>query len=143
MQQTERLKLFAEVSAILTGFNVMELWGTGMMETYFEWIEKKADKQDLVYFYEAIEQIFAAHKNEQARESAVASIIFPASAYHGLAQQLITLWYMGNWNETITPEGGGAPKQVTIIPTPEAYEQGLAWIAGQTHPPAAKQPGYA
>ena len=53
----------------------------------------------------------------------------PDSLYNGLAKNIITMWYMGNWMNTVI--------------NPQSYVQGLIWGVAETHPPGAKQPGYA
>ena len=53
----------------------------------------------------------------------------PDSLYNGLAKNIITMWYMGNWMNTVI--------------SPQSYVQGLIWGVAETHPPGAKQPGYA
>ncbi len=136
MRNTERLKLFAKISAVLTGFNVMELWGTSMMETYFYWVNAQTKGAELDSFYAEFEKVFTYNVTDEAIDRAVADSIMPKESFGGLANAIITLWYLGQWT------CGEGEKAKTYIPTPEAYQQGLIWLIGQTHPPGAKQPGY-
>jgi hypothetical protein len=63
-----------------------------------------------------------------AIHTAILNDLMPDPFYNGLAKNIITMWYMGNWvNEMVSPT---------------AYTQGLIWNVMDSHPPGAKQPGY-
>jgi len=121
--------LFLQISVWLTGFDEAELQGTGMLETYYETVISKNTASDVRYFFDEVAKILAAGKNHEAQiEKSIASNLMPISAYSNLAQNIITMWYTGNW-------GSG-------VISGQAYVQGLVWDAAETHPPGAKQPGY-
>jgi hypothetical protein len=42
---------------------------------------------------------------------------------------MVKMWYLGSW--------------LGQVVSADAYKEGLVWPAIGTHPPAAKQPGYA
>jgi hypothetical protein len=79
--------------------------------------------------------------DEVALNAMIAADLFPLSCYGGLAQYIIFMWYTGQWEPTVTAQDVNL-EQVRNI-SPEAYVQGLVWAAADTHPPGAKQPGYA
>ncbi len=121
--------LFLLISTHLTGFNEAELLGTGMLDTYYDSIVKNTTPSDLRYFFEKAGDILATgKKNKTLLYESIAVYLMPLSAYDGLGQNIIMLWYTGNWNNT--PVSG------------QAYKQGLVWDAAEAHPPGAKQPGY-
>ncbi len=62
-----------------------------------------------------------------------------------LARNIISLWYLGIWNELPwywwLQHGIGATNETRVVSS-EAYKEGLLWRAMGAHPPGAKQPGY-
>jgi len=129
---TNRIDLFLEISTYLTGFNRAELQGTGMLETYFNTVNdppREADKNNIDFFFEAVQSILKdGNGDEQAISTAIAAHLMPLSAYNGMAQQIITLWYTGNWGNNVLSS--------------QSYIQGLMWGTAEAHPPGAKQPGF-
>lgn len=122
-------QLFLTLSTYLTGFNEVELQGTGMLQTYFETIVKQTKSEILGYFWEEVAQILADTTDEEETNRAIDSRLMPNSAYNGLAKKIITIWYTGTYDG------------FNVI-SADAYIQGLMWEAAETHPPAAKQPGF-
>jgi hypothetical protein len=121
--------LFLTISTHLTGFNEAELHGTGMLDAYYATIVKNNAPSDLRYFFEQVAVILEISKKDEKRlHEAIALDLMPLSAYSGLAQNIITLWYTGNWANTPV--------------SAQAYQQGLVWDAAEAHPPGAKQPGF-
>ena len=127
MEPNSHTKLFLEVSVLLTGFSKTELKATGMLETYYNTIQKNMDKQDIDYFFLDV-HVLLNDKSQKNIEAALASQFMVASAYNGLAANIIILWYTGNWGSEVISSA--------------SYIQGLMWNAAHTHPPGAKQPGY-
>ena len=121
--------VFLRISVELTGFDEMELLGTGMVEPYFNVILNQNSVAIVEAFLETARSILDGKYSPEKRKEAIASQLMPASLFAGLAQNIITMWYMGSWmNEMVSPT---------------AYTQGLVWTAAGTHPPGARQPGYA
>lgn len=129
MEPISQTKLFLEISAILTGFSKTELKATGMLESYYNTIQKNTDKQDIDYFFVDVYALLndKSYKPEQI-EDILATQYLADSAYNGLAKNIIILWYTGNWGSEVISSA--------------SYIQGLMWNAAHTHPPGAKQPGY-
>ncbi len=126
---TDHITLFTEISVWLTGFNEAELLATGMLDTYYQALQANSSQDDFSYFFKAVEIILHQNRNDIAStEKAIASMLMPVSAYNGIAGSIITMWYTGNWGNTVI--------------SGQAYIQGLVWDAAQTHPPGAKQPGF-
>jgi hypothetical protein len=137
---TNRLSLFIGISSYLTGFEVIDLAGTGMAPTYLATVEKETSSDILVPFFETTERILRTGAGDSSAINAmIAADLFPVSRYGGLAQNIIFMWYTGQWAPTVSAATN--LEQVRNI-SPEAYVQGLVWTAADTHPPGAKQPGY-
>lgn len=121
---------FLDISVFLTGFNKMELLGTGMLETYFNVVMNMNNVALVESFLAESEKILAKNQgNAEKINNEILHKLMPDSLYSGLAKNIITMWYMGNWMNTVI--------------NPQSYVQGLIWGVAETHPPGAKQPGYA
>ena len=120
---------FLQISSYLTGFNEVELLGTGMLDTYLKTVEENNSSSDVQLFIEASAAIITEAKgNNQQLNNAIATRLIPNSYYNNLAQNIITMWYTGTWNSNVI--------------SPQSYVQGLIWDIAEAHPPGAKQPGY-
>lgn len=121
--------IFLEISVHLTGYSEMELLGTGMLEPYFNVVMNKNSIAVVESFLTASEGILRRNKGDLKKiNEEILAQLMPDALYNGLAQNIITMWYMGNWmNEMVSPQ---------------SYTQGLIWNAAESHPPGAKQPGY-
>ena len=134
-------ELFLEISALLTGFNKTELQGTGMVNAYYNCVanvpqnpnysneDKKENSINVAFFFAEVQEILDHSKsNDEKLTAAIASRLMHLSAYNGLAQSIVTLWYTGSW-------GGN-------VVAAQSYIQGLMWDVAEAHPPGAKQPGF-
>jgi len=122
--------IFLDISVFLTGFNKMELLGTGMLETYFNVVTNMNNVALVESFLSESEKILTKNQgNTEKINNEILHKLMPDSLYNGLAKNIITMWYMGNWMNTVI--------------SPQSYVQGLIWGVAETHPPGAKQPGYA
>lgn len=138
---TRERELFLYISVYLTGFERVELEGTGMVEQYFSTISKESSTENLNYFFSEIDSmVLQAQGNEDKLLALIASNLMPNSSYQGLAKNIIYMWYTGQWAPTVNNPDANL-QQVRNI-SASAYIQGLMWVAAQTHPPGAKQPGY-
>ncbi|MCU0322112.1 MAG: hypothetical protein MUE72_06805 [Chitinophagaceae bacterium] len=123
------VQTFLQISSHLTGFKEIELLGTGMLDTYLQTIEENNSSTDVQLFMQASATIIAeAKENKQYLDNAIATRLIPSSCYNNLAQNIITMWYTGTWNNSVI--------------SPQTYVQGLIWDVAEAHPPGAKQPGY-
>lgn len=137
MDLQTRQGLFLAISARLTGFEVVELEGTGMTQTYFDTLSKKTAAAVLDLFFEEAATILAL-QDEQAIDAAIRSRLMPDSSYQATAKVIILMWYTGMWYTGIGTSSGVASTQIDG----PSYVQGLMWEAAEAHPPGAKQPGY-
>ncbi len=135
------LEVFLEISSLLTGFNKTELQGTGMVATYYNCVanvpqnpnysdeDKAKNTANVSFFFAEVRQMLKSSKGDpDLLSQAIASRLMPTSAYNGLAQSIIMLWYSGNWGSNVV--------------NAQSYIQGLMWNTAEAHPPGAKQPGF-
>jgi hypothetical protein len=137
---TPQLSLFLRISSCLTGFEPAELEATGMAEKYLSVVTRETAADTLAQFFKESEAILQAGEgNPDAIHPLIAANLFPPSCFGGLAQNIVFMWYSGQWQ----PEVEAAKSlQTAQNISPDAYVQGLVWNAANTHPPGAKQPGY-
>ena len=120
---------FLAISVHLTGYDEMELLGTGMLESYFNVMMNQMSVDVVESFLSASANILQRNKGDIKKINAdIAGQLMSDSCYDGLAKNIITMWYMGNW--------------MSEMVSSQAYIQGLIWNAAESHPPGAKQPGY-
>lgn len=137
---------FLALSVILTGFESVELLGTGLVETYANVIISTVGQTISDQLWATTTQIIARYGDREAQlETAIRHEILASSMLGPIARNIIQLWYVGTWNEL--PQSwrnlyGNNPNDTTRIISSEAYAQGLVWDVIGAHPPAAKQPGF-
>ncbi len=138
-----KLALFMQISSLLTGFEVAELQGTGMGPTYLATVEKETPPDTQAQFFAAVAQILQQGAGDPAAMNIlIAAELFPLSCFGGLAQNITTMWYTSQWAPAVSAAiNAGHIEQARNV-SAEAYVQGLMWVAADTHPPGAKQPGY-
>lgn len=133
--------LFLTISVCLTGFEEVELQGTGMLDTYYQTIITKNTASCIDHFFQAVQTVLTEGGGDERRTNTlIANLLFPESCYNNLAQNIINMWYNGAWMPDVNAPNANLA-QVSNI-SPDAYVQSLVWPASDTHPPGAKQPGY-
>lgn len=137
----ERANEFLEMSALLTGFDRVQLLGTGMAESYFHAIDAVLPAGLLDELLETCGRLPAGAD----RETAVGSEILGDPKLGPVARNVILMWYCGTW--TALPDAwrsayGASPLDTDRVLSAEAYQAGLQWTAAGAHPAAARQQGY-
>jgi len=123
------LDAFVKLSAALTGFDRVELLGTGQAPAYFDWVTRHTDLLTL----QALWPIARGPLTEADLQTLLAHA--PLGA---IARQINFLWYTGQWKDPFMP-GFAAP---TTVISPAAYEAALVWRAAAAHPMGAQQMGF-
>jgi hypothetical protein len=132
---------FLGLSAELTGFEEVELRGTGIVDRHLDWLT--ASFPDVVpELLEAWRSV--AEQSPESREQAVRAAILSDPKLGPFARAVIVLWYTGNWNQLAESwsetYGGHAADQNQAFGY--AYPEGLMWKAAGTHPMGAKPTGF-
>ena len=140
-------KTFLAVSSVATGFSEAELQATGLVDCYFDSITSLLGTRLLGVFFTAFNNIKdQANQDDNQLELLFGEKIMTDEQLGPVANNLIQLWYLGQWNQM--PAGwrnryGASANDVTHVVTPAAYREGLVWQAIGSHPMGAKQPGFA
>lgn len=136
MQGNEKhFPLFMSMSSLLTGYAEFDLFGTGCAELYYKTVATSTAGGSLETLLSEWETIQKRLKTEKARLETLTTAIKASKEWFALAQNLVMLWYMGQW----TDPGTGS----TLIPSPNSYVEGLAWPAMQAHVEGGKEEGFA
>jgi hypothetical protein len=144
------LPVFLALSSHLTGFSQVELQGTSMLETYYCTLMREDDQEGVRGFFRKAKQILESENTiQEIKETFIDLPVSTAGSnppfdqmpYQGLAQRIILLWYTGIWT-TMNWSDQKSQQDRTAMVSAQAYEEGLIWVAAETHPAGAKQPGY-
>ncbi|WP_144283954.1 sugar dehydrogenase complex small subunit [Chryseobacterium echinoideorum] len=120
--------VFMAISESLTGFSVNELQSTGLAEIYYQYILNQIETATFIEFLNVSKNVLESSENKEQLQNAVKAEIITNPATQGIAQSIITLWYLGIWEGTYVND--------------RSYKEGLVWTVMYAHPPGAKQPGF-
>jgi len=137
---------FVSVSVALTGFDHVDLIGTGVMPQYLDALEKWIGPNITA-------ELLAFGTLPPPDDFIVRTRILADAKLGPVARNVIALWYTGVWNpltigwyvayqHEIPNPPDLANLQSAYVVSAEAYVESLVWIAANTHPMGAKQPGY-
>lgn len=128
---------FFSLSAELTGFDEVELQGTGVGGAYLRWLSRVFPDElaKLLALWRTIERDLPVGR----REAAVRRILHDA-ALGPFTQAVLALWYTATW----TPPAGSRRTQENIDRAfGAAYPEGLMWRAAiGSHPGGAQPTGF-
>ncbi len=137
---------FVAISAVLTGYDRAELYGTGCVEEYLHQFRQVLPDKILYAFLEpgpALYADLASARDDVERE--VRTYYLSSEMLGPPARALIQLWYLGQWTP-LPPKWrnlyGASRFDVTRIISTRAYKEGLVWDAIGAHPMGAKQQGF-
>lgn len=130
---------FLGLSAALTGFEAVDLEGTGLVEAHANTV------RDIVG-----ERIFGRllltwHQIDEDVAESVRRKILESPLVGPVARNIIQLWYTGIWNQmpgAWRNQYGASARDLTQVVSGAAYREGLVWRVIGAHPPAAKAPGF-
>jgi hypothetical protein len=127
---SKRSDVFLDLSASLTGFDRVELRGTGMTDLYLLTLEA-------VLPADILDELLASQADPAE--------ILADPTLGPPARNVILLWYCGTW--TALPDDwraayGSSPLDTSRVVSAEAYQEGLQWVVAGAHPMGARQQGY-
>ncbi len=147
MNKSAQIDFFYKLSSVLTGFNLVKLYGTGQGDFYFKTLKEILGEDfvsEMLNVFEVIaKQVPPAEIN--ALGEAVKSEIFVHRKWGPVCKNIIKMWYMGNWYQL--PNDWRENNVFSVLDqnkvlSANSYIQGLVWDAMGKHPKSAKQPGY-
>ena len=147
---TNSTNLFLQLSVVLTGYSSADLLGTGLVETYYNEVRDIVGGRIFGRLLLTWEEIQG--KPEPGEDAAGARMVdefrkrvLDNSMLGPIARNIITMWYVGNWNQlprVWRQKYGAQAKDLTRVISARAFREGLVWDAIGAHPPTAKSPGF-
>jgi hypothetical protein len=125
------LERFVTVSAALTGFRAVDLWGTGQAGPHLRLVLSACGE-------EHVARLLAADPEDTGAILADAEL-------GPIARNMIVLWYLGQWDQMPRhwrDRHGASPADVAGVPSAAAFRAGLVWRAIGAHPTGANPPGF-
>lgn len=139
------LARFLRMSAVLTGYSPAELTGTGLAQTYLDETAGTAGPTALAALLTAFEAVMAGGPDGLDQRMNDAVLNDTADANGPLAKNILRLWFTGTWSalgDLWHAQNGGDPQDTDRVVSAQAYREGLVWPTIDSHPQAAKQPGF-
>lgn len=137
---------FLAMSAELTAFSTLDLYGTGQAEAYLALVVRVVGADVLDELLAAYEQATrAAGPDRTERTRLLKRDLFSNEKLGPIARNTIKLWYVGVWYELPAEwveSFGALEHDGTFTASAAAYAVGLLWYAIGAHPPGARAPGY-
>ena len=137
---------FLSLSVALTGYNEAELHATGMVETYYDVMTSTLGGALVGELLSAWAQVVEwADGDETDVDVLVQQHILADDKLAAMAKNLVTLWYLGQWNQmpgAWRSQYGATASDLTRVVSAEAYREGLVWPTIGAHPMGAKQQGF-
>lgn len=137
----ERRQSFLGLSAALTGFDRLQLLGTGVAEQYLRTLDAIVPAETLARLLSA----YDALPSGEGKAPALAADILGDAELGPVARNLILLWYSGSWKrlpDDWRAAHGKSPLDETHVVSPAAYLAGLQWAVVGAHPQGGQQQGF-
>lgn len=138
---SERLNSFVALSAVLTGFKELQLWGSGVAEEHLGVLDEVLAAVIVSDLIDVFERLPSGHE----RGDALAAMILGDARLGPVARNLIVLWYSGVWTQLPAAwreAYGASPLDTTRTTSGEAYRAGLQWAVAGAHPSGASHQGF-
>jgi hypothetical protein len=145
-KKPSQLDAFVAISAVLTGYDRAELFGTGCAEDYCHQFRQVLPEIILAEFFSHVPALEKAMAEDAKSATLKVRELYLSSEKLGPpARSLIQLWYLGQWAplpQEWRRAYGASRFDVTRIISTRAYKEGLVWDAIGAHPMGAKQQGF-
>jgi hypothetical protein len=142
---TDAFETFIELSVLLTGFERVDLYATGVAREYFEEVLRNAGEPAANELWLATRRLLAHQTSPAELETALRQEIFSSQKFGPVVQSVIQMWYTANWialPKSWHVEYGGRMDDTSHVVSALAYPQGLVWQAIGAHPMGGKQQGF-
>lgn len=144
-QHHDSVRDFAELSSVLTGFTTAELYGTGVVQLYYDTLLDMIGERIVGRMLITWDGIRSKTPDIDERERLVEAKICSTPMMGPVSRNVIAMWYVGNWNQMPgdwRQKYGAAAGDTTRVISARAYQESLAWRTFDAHPPTAKQTGF-
>jgi hypothetical protein len=147
MDNHNRLAAFVDLSADLTAFDEVSLYGTGVAEAYLAATDSVVGAKLTDALLGAYIKItLVSHGDAATRAASLRAEILGDEKLGPIARAILKLWYIGTWYAL--PERwqeiyGPTPTNNSFVVSQAGYAEGLLWPTIGAHPAGAKAPGFA
>jgi hypothetical protein len=132
---------FVTLSAALTGFRAVDLWGTGQVRPYLDELVQIVGEPVVAELLATGERVLRSSDPPAELEK----LVLNDADLGPVARSLIILWYLGQWSPLPNDwrnRHGASPFDVPHVVSADAYASGLVWTAIGAHPMGANPGGY-
>jgi hypothetical protein len=132
---------FVALSAALTGFREVDLWGTGQVDVYLRELIATVGEDVVARLLATGDKAVSARHPKRAVKALLAD-----KETGPVAKNVIVLWYTGAWRPLPNKwrnRYGASPLDVARVISPASYRSGLVWKAIGAHPKGANGTGFA
>ncbi|MFC5353965.1 hypothetical protein [Azospirillum himalayense] len=139
--ESGRLDGFVGLSALLTGFDAVQLLGTGLAAEYLAVLDAVLPEDVVGDLMSAYRQLPRGPERERTAQAE----ILGAPRLGPVARNLIVLWYCGTWTQLPAAwraAFGASPLDTSRVVSSAAYQAGLQWLAAGAHAAGANPQGY-
>lgn len=146
MNRSEYPNYFYDLSVVLTGYDLVTLYGTGNGDLYLKTLLEILGEEfvgDLLVAFQT--QLEDSKTSKIPLSGLVDGHLLENPKWGPVCRNIIQMWYMGNWyplDETWTSNYITSTANVEKVLSPNAYIEGLVWKAMGRHTKGAKQPGF-
>ena len=142
-------RVFLQFSAEVTGYASSELEGTGLVDQYFVLVGQVVGLALGDSLYELCAQVLQI-TDAGERHKAIATQFLPSPIWGPVLNNVITLWYLGVWNQlpdtfyqaASLPKPGPTDAGRPHVPSALAYVEQLSYRNAGAHTPGAKPTGF-
>lgn len=145
MNKSQQIDYFYGLSEVLTGYNLVKLYGTGQGEVYFDTVKDILGDEIVGELLSQFEIITEKHNTKKGLTKAVRNELNADAKWGPVCKNINLMWYMGKWYQMPTDwseNNISSELDVDKVISPNSYIEGLVWEAMGQHPQSAKQPGY-
>ena len=143
---SDGISLFLDLSTALTGFSRTELWGTGMVQKYYDAVNLIIGEREMGRLLGASSSVIPDRADITPEiEARLQEAVLDSDQFGPVARNIIRLWYLGAWQQLPQQwrnDYGATSFDTDHVISDASYRESLVWIAGETHPMGAKQQGF-
>lgn len=142
----DAVEQFLQMSVVLTGFDRIELLGTGMVRPYYDELLRIIGEREAGKLLAAVDEVIADCEEPGGDlDAAFEERILDDDRFGPVARNLAMMWYLGSWTQlprAWRDRYGATSLDYDRVVSAAAYREGLVWPAAGTHPMGAKQQGF-
>lgn len=142
--RSDPIAVFTDLSVELTGYDRVELAGTGLIEQHYDTLLRLIGEREAGHLLQAAAEALDADRKNHNGE-ALRTRVIESKRYGPVIISLIKLWYLGSWYPlpgSYADVNGSTADDVEHVVSAQAYREGLVWSAAGAHPMGAKAPGW-